>query len=403
MTATLIPNADDLRIAEQLAMAKAMRERGMTDKGGSGMAGQVYMVGNQYGNLAQSLGGAILGAKAASDRDQLYADREQQKQAWLAQMPSATETLDIQQATPEQQFGPTQAPVVPTEVQKSPRALERAMYAWGIQAPEGMENVRNHVLTQAVTAPQRQAELEQKAADRMQELQLKMLDMQATAAERLAAQKEIVQMQLDSKKDMVHLAAALRPPPAPHTSIAYSPDGKGYLVDMRTGAQSPLESIGKAPANTLKNLPVKAQTEWSALQNLDSATKAYEALLKDYDPQGRDALNLEKRNAVKAAFTDLQMRQKEAFGLGAITGPDMQILEGAYTDPTGVAGMLKGGLTGTKAFTAQIDQGRAALNRTKRNFEQQYKVELPDPAGTATAPMPGAGSGGFKILGVRDK
>ena len=103
----------------------------------------------------------------------------------------------------------------------------------------------------------------------------------------------------------------------------------------------------------------------------------------------QDVLNVEKRNAVKAAFTDLQMRQKEAFGLGAITGPDMQVLEGAYTDPTGIAGMLKGGLTGTKAFTAQIDQGRAALNRTKRNFEQQYKVELPDPAGTVTAPMPG--------------
>src|SRR5574343_312688 len=201
MTATLIPNADDLRIAEQLAMAKAMRERGMTDKGGSGMAGQVYMVGNQYGNLAQSLGGAILGAKAASDRDQLQATRDQQKQAWLAQMPSATETLDIQQATPEQQFGPTQAPTVPTEVQKSPRALERAMYAWGIQAPEGMESIQKFALQQAMTAPQRQAEMEQRAADRMQELQLRAIDARATAAERLASQKEIAQMQIDAKKD----------------------------------------------------------------------------------------------------------------------------------------------------------------------------------------------------------
>lgn len=408
MTATLIPNADDLRIAEQLAMAKAMRERGMTGTGGSGMAGQVYMVGNQWGNLAENIGGAILGAKAASDRDQLQAARDQQKQAWLAQMPSTTETLDIQQATPEQQFGPTQAPAVPTEVQKSPRALAQATQAWAMQAPHGMESIQNFALQQAMTAPQRQAEMEQRAADRMQELQLKAMDIRATAAERFAAQKEIAKMQLEGRKDIVRLAATLRPHAAPHYPPTQMTD-QGLLERQPDGTWKQIKVgdavAGKpfAPTNALKNLPVKAQTEWSALQNLDSATKAYEALLKDYDPQGRDVLNVEKRNAVKAAFTDLQMRQKEAFGLGAITGPDMQILEGAYTDPTGIAGMFKGGLTGTKAFTAQIDQGRAALNRTKRNFEQQYKVELPDPAGTATAPMPGAGSGGFKILGVRDK
>jgi hypothetical protein len=65
--------------------------------------------------------------------------------------------------------------------------------------------------------------------------------------------------------------------------------------------------------------------------------------------------------------------------------------------------MAKGAIRGNKTFDAQITQTRAALERQKRNFEQQYHVELPAPAGTATAPMPGAGSGGFKILGVRDK
>lgn len=384
-------------IKTQLAFADALRKKSM-DTGGR-MVGSVYVGKNPWLNFVEGLAGSAMGGYQRDKQRGVEQRQLQERQNWLQELPSATDTQHYDPVN-----NPGTGPLAEgMEVPKDPRALAQATQAWAMRAPRGMEGVQNFALQQAMTAPQRQAEMEQKAADRLHELQLKAMDMRVTTAERIAAQKEIAQMQIDAKKDMVHLAAALRTPPAPHTSIAYSPDGKGYLVDMRTGAQSPLESIGKAPANTLKNLPVKAQTEWSALQNLDSATKAYEALLKDYDPQGRDALNLEKRNAVKAAFTDLQMRQKEAFGLGAITGPDMQILEGAYTDPTGVAGMLKGGLTGIKAFTAQIDQGRAALNRTKRNFEQQYRVELPDPAGTATAPMPGTGSGGFKILGVRDK
>lgn len=401
MTATLIPNADDLRIAEQLALAKSLREQGMSGTGGSGMAGQVYMVGNQYGNLAKMLGGAILGAKAVNDRDQLEAVREQQKQAWLGQMPSATETQRYDPVS-----NPGTGPLVDgMEVPKDPRALAQATQAWAMKAPQGMEGVQNFALQQAMTAPQRQAEMEQRAADRIQELQLRSIDARATAAERLAAQKEIAQMQIDARKDMAHLAASLRPAPAPHTSIAYSPDGKGYLVDMRTGAQTPLENVGKAPgagAGGVK-LPIQAQKLQSSLQNLESGLNAYEKLLKQYNPQSGDALTPEKRAAIATAFGDLRMQLKGAYELGAITGPDMQVLEGVLTDPTGPLGMAKGAIRGTKTFDAQISQTRAALERQKRNFEQQYGLTLPDPAGSATAPMPGAGSGGFKILGVRDK
>ena len=401
MSATLIPNADDQRIAEQLALAKSLRAQGMSGTGGSGMAGQVYMVGNQYGNLAKMLGGAAADYMGGQNRDQLQATRDQQKQEWLGQMPSPTET---------QQYDPVSNPgtgplVDGMEVPKDPRALAQATQAWAMKAPQGMEGVQNFALQQAMTAPQRQAEMEQRAADRMQELQLRSIDARATAAERVAAQKEIAQMQIDARKDMAHLAASLRPPPAPHTSIAYSPDGKGYLVDMRTGAQSPLENIGKVPGagGAGAKLPIQAQKLQSSLQNLESGLNAYEQLLKQYNPQSGDALTPEKRAALSSAYGDLRMQLKGAYELGAITGPDMQVLEGVLTDPTGPLGMAKGAIRGNKTFDAQITQTRAALERQKRNFEQQYKVELPDPAGTATAPMPGAGSGGFKILGVRDK
>ena len=401
MSATLIPNADDQRIAEQLALAKSLREQGMSGTGGSGMAGQVYMVGNQYGNLAKMLGGAAADYMGGQNRDQLQATRDQQKQEWLGQMPSPTET---------QQYDPVSNPgtgplVDGMEVPKDPRALAQATQAWAMKAPQGMEGVQNFALQQAMTAPQRQAEMEQRAADRMQELQLRSIDARATAAERVAAQKEIAQMQIDARKDMAHLAASLRPAPAPHTSIAYSPDGKGYLVDMRTGTQTPLESIGKVPGagGAGAKLPIQAQKLQSSLQNLESGLNAYEQLLKQYNPQSGDALTPEKRAALSSAFGDLRMQLKGAYELGAITGPDMQVLEGVLTDPTGPLGMAKGAIRGNKTFDAQITQTRAALERQKRNFEQQYHVELPTPAGTAAAPMPGAAASGFKVLGVRDK
>lgn len=389
------------RIKEQLLLANTLRKQGLEGNTGSGyQGGRVYIVGNPLANIASAIGGEFIGQRAREDQGAMEQRQQQERDAFLAAMPSAIETQHYDPVA-----NPGTGPLVEgMEVPRDARALAQATQAWAAKAPRGMEGVQQFALQQALTAPQRQAEQEatararQDALDFQANLRKELQDKEIAAAAERQRESDALRMAL------AQLAAANRPAPAPHTSIAYSPDGKGYLVDMRTGAQTPLENVGKAPtAGKVGALPVKAQGEWSALQNLDSATRAYEILLKDYDPQGKDALNIEKRAALKAAFTDLQMRQKEAFALGAITGPDMQVLEGAYTDPTGMWGTLKGGVAGPKTFQAQIDQGRAALNRTKRNFEQQYKVEIPEPAGTATAPMPGTAPTGFKVLGVRDK
>lgn len=175
MSATLIPNADDQRIAEQLALAKSLREQGMSGTGGSGMAGQVYMVGNQYGNLAKMLGGAAADYMGGQNRDQLQATRDQQKQEWLGQMPSPTETQRYDPVS-----NPGTGPLVDgMEVPKDPRALAQATQAWAMKAPQGMEGVQNFALQQAMTAPQRQAEMEAK----MREHQLT-LAMQAEEREK---------------------------------------------------------------------------------------------------------------------------------------------------------------------------------------------------------------------------
>jgi hypothetical protein len=135
-------------------------------------------------------------------------------------------------------------------------------------------------------------------------------------------------------------------------------------------------------------LPVKAQGQGAALQNLESGFAAYRNALQGYNPKSNDALNLTKRAAVSAIATDLAMRLKDSYELGAITGPDMRILEGVITDPTSFIGTTKGAIVGNKGFEAQIEEGNAALARTKQNFRQLYGIDLPSAAGRTMAEMP---------------
>ena len=391
MTAQLIPNLDDQRIAEQLLLAKQLREQGMTGSGNSGMAGQVYMVGNQYGNLAKSLGGAFAQYMGDQNRQALDTQRQQQYNDYMSQLPSATESRE--------QFGPATpdgGSLPNVEVAKPTRQFQQERNDWALNAPDIPQfgALRQAGMAQALAAPEKQAAAEEAAANRKAQLQLT-AEARAEEAGRMRQwREEQAARDAVARQDNIRLAAALRPPPAapaPHTAIAYDKEGNGVLVDMRTGRELPLESVGKVPGGGRGGqLPVQAQKMQSALQNLESGLGAYEKLLKQYNPRNADAVTPEKRAALSTAFGDLRMQLKEAYALGAITGPDMQVLEGVLTDPTGALGMTKGVISGNKAFEAQIEQSRAALNRQKRNFEQQYNLTLPEPAGTTTAPMPGA-------------
>lgn len=191
----------------------------------------------------------------------------------------------------------------------------------------------------------------------------------------------------------VALAAKGGSGPRDRYSVQTGPDNQMYRVNLETGQATPI-SIGSALPNAIgaaqpgagltkpkPPMSTKAQDVQRGLQNLESGISAYQQLLQSYDPASKDALTDEKRASIGSAFTDLQMRMKEAYELGAITGPDMQVLQSAITDPTSAWGMARGAVGGRKPFEAQIKQQQAALGRSKKNFEQQYGVVLPPPAG----------------------
>ncbi len=67
MAGTISPiyDAEAEALKRQMAFANALRDKGMQGNTGSGyQSGRVYIVGNPLGNIASSIGGAILANRA---------------------------------------------------------------------------------------------------------------------------------------------------------------------------------------------------------------------------------------------------------------------------------------------------------------------------------------------------
>lgn len=247
MTATLIPNADDLRIAEQMALAKNLRERGMTGTGGSGMAGNVYMVGNQWGNLAQSLGGAAMQYMGDRNRQELEGTRNQQYEEYMRQMPSATmqkTNLGTDPGSEQSRMLAEQegvAALPETSVLKSARQQQQEMNRFALNAPNipQFQALRQAGMLQALSAPEKQAAAEEAAANRKAMLEATLADRAASREEKIAAEKELERMRQEGRRELRVLAASLRPPPAPHNAQTVVSD-QGILERQLDGTWKPI-------------------------------------------------------------------------------------------------------------------------------------------------------------------
>jgi hypothetical protein len=308
-------------------------------------------------------------------------------QSELANAPQGMDYTNPEQLTAEnrRQMG------IASQMQRLPMARKMAetMWAKGIGTPDRIAELQ---MRQIEAGNQRAKTLEEQAR-RDEANKTHALQMQAN--------------QLEAAKDRAAMLAAAKASggggPRDRFSVQTGPDNQMYRVNLETGQADPV-TIRSALPNAVSAqqpgvgltkpkpaMPTKAQDVQRGLQNLESGIGAYQQLLQGYDPASADALTDEKRATIGSAFTDLQMRMKEAYELGAITGPDMAVLQSAITDPTSLWGMTRGAVGGRKPFEAQITQQQAALARSKKNFEQQYGVVLPPPAGNvAVEPAKGA-------------
>lgn len=176
---------------------------------------------------------------------------------------------------------------------------------------------------------------------------------------------------------------------------------------------------GKLPAAVAtKNKEIEI-----AATNLDQALADYEALVVGGErrdgttaPGTGYAFTGTERDAVNTARRNIQMQMKELFTLGAITGPDMQILNDMLVDPTASAGPINSfnpisderGMFSVLANTAghYAGLGTGMADRVKANTKQlreQFRQMVmnrggavpaagtPPPAGGRPDPAPAAG------------
>jgi len=79
---------------------------------------------------------------------------------------------------------------------------------------------------------------------------------------------------------------------------------------------------------------------------------------------------------MQAKYNSLLMGVKDAYQLGALTGPDMSIVEAQITNPASISGMLYS----KDAFNEQVKVLEGLLSRAKTNLETSYGHKMSYPA-----------------------
>lgn len=93
--------------------------------------------------------------------------------------------------------------------------------------------------------------------------------------------------------------------------------------------------------------------------------------------------------AVSSRYNALLMGVKNLYELGALTGPDMAIIERQITNPASWSGLL----TSRNAMNEQVKVLEDMLKRAKTNLETSYKQKLPEAARTEPAQTGGFAEG----------
>jgi hypothetical protein len=89
---------------------------------------------------------------------------------------------------------------------------------------------------------------------------------------------------------------------------------------------------------------------------------------------------------INSKYTALLMGLKDAYELGALTGPDMSIVESQITNPATIAGAM----TSRDAMQEQVKVLEGMLQRGKQNLESSYNKKI-----DFGAPV---NSGGWKVI-----
>jgi len=194
-------------------------------------------------------------------------------------------------------------------------------------------------------------------------------------------------------------ASMMRQPPAalPGQRVPAIP-GMTSVLDRTVAPAAampvPAETGGRMPGmpvGTRKEAPVKFNDTDMQLAGLAGSLKDFkEEINKNlftgakYIPSGADT------SRMTAKYTALLMGVKDLYTLGALTGPDMSIIESQLTNPASWSGKFK-----TKeGFNEQVKVIEDMLKRSTTNLETTYG-RVPKASRKALEGLPGGAAGGI--------
>jgi len=192
-----------------------------------------------------------------------------------------------------------------------------------------------------------------------------------------------------------------------------------FAIDNRTGSATPVMMAGAAPAaggrgavgvtdnrgavgtplvgTSTKNAPDHFVKTDMQLAGLAGSLKAFKDEVKANPTTGAKWLPTGEDTArMQSKYTSLLMGLKDLYALGALTGPDMSIIESQITNPASWAGKF----TSQKGFEEQIKTVEDMLKRSSTNLENSYNLK-PKATKKALESLPGGTSSASDPLGIR--
>lgn len=118
--------------------------------------------------------------------------------------------------------------------------------------------------------------------------------------------------------------------------------------------------------------PAKFDESVNNIKNLRTSIDSYIQEIKNTDPRFLFPGSA-KSAELGTKFTDVQMRIKNLYELGAITGPDLTLLNQAITDPTSMAGRYKG----KESLEKQAKTINNILDQNTINLYETYRQPIP--------------------------
>ena len=183
---------------------------------------------------------------------------------------------------------------------------------------------------------------------------------------------------------------------APRTQQVQLEDGTIGLINMDTGAVT-RSTVGGVEVKGKSEAPVAFSEASRKLNNLKGNISAYKTEINSNKtvfpsevplpfgariplPTGEDTARL------RGKYQSLLMGVKDLYELGALTGPDMGIIEQQLTNPASFAGMF----TSRDAMREQIKVLEDMAGRAEENLSVTYKRKIPAASTSGIPAAPGA-------------